>query len=247
MYFFSNEPVGFFLKAYDAMHLSAILVFLAAIASGIIFRKRLRESKYEKLFRYTITIITIVFEIVFNIWRVAVQGASILSELLPLDLCTISLYLCFALNFTKKRWIFSLVYFYAIGALSSILFPGMGGFGINHFRYYHYFLNHIYIVFTAVYFVSVHKYKITFEDTVRAAGVLILMASFVIIFDYFLNANYMYLMQKPDSMSPLDFFGGWPEYLIGLTLISLASFVVVYIPWLFVGRRATKKVLAQTE
>jgi len=241
MYFFSNQPVGISLNAYDSMHLSAILVFIAVIALVIFFRRRLRISKYEKLIRYAITIIAIIFEVAFNIWRVRVQGASILAELLPLDLCTISLYLCVALSFTKKRRLFSFVYFYSISAIFSIFFPDIGGFGINHFRYYHYFLNHIYIVFTTVYFISVHKYKINFEDAVRSAGVLILIASTVLIFDYLLNANYMYLMQKPDIVSPLDFFGDWPEYLVGLTMLSIAAIIIVYIPWIFVGKSQQKK------
>ncbi len=121
----------------------------------------------------------------------------------------------------------------------SIIFPDLYGYSYNHFRFYHFFFTHGYIVVTAVYFITVHRYKITFEDAVRAAGILILMAFGVIILDYVLNANYMYLMQKPESFSPLNFFGAWPEYLIGLMMLSLLSFAIIYIPWIFLNKKAS--------
>ena len=240
MAFFSAEPHGLFLTEYDVMHIGAILFFVAAITLAVIFRKQLRNSKHEKAFRYTITIIAIAFELIFKIWYVATHGGSFLQEYLPLDLCAITLYLCWVLSFTESKWIFRLIYFYSLGAMVSLFVPELGGFGINHFRYYHYFYVHGYIVFTAVYFAVVHQYKITFKDLIRATAILVVLAAFVMLVDFLCNANYMYLMHKPHAGSPLDMFGPWPEYLYGLIGISLGVFIIAYIPWIFINRKNNK-------
>jgi len=241
MSFFSASPHGLILEEYDILHLSAILFFAAAIILSIVFRKRIRNARHENIFRYTITIIAIIFEVVFKIWDVRVHNGTLLSDYLPLDLCAITLYLCWFLNFTKAQWIFKLVYFYSIGALVSLFVPELGGFGPNHFRYYHYFYVHGYIVFTAIYFTVVHGYKITFRDFLRATGILIVLAGFVMLVDYLCDANYMYLMHKPEAGSPLDLFGSWPDYLAGLIGISLGTFVLAYLPWFFINRKAKKQ------
>lgn len=237
MSFFSADPHGLFLTEYDAMHLSAIAFFAAAIMLAVIFREHLRRSKHEKAFRYIITFIAIAFEVIFKIWDVSTHGGSFLQEYLPLDLCAITLYLCWALNFTKAKWIFKLIYFYSLGAMVSLFVPELGGYGLNHFRYYHYFYVHGYIVFTAVYFAVVHQYKIVFKDLLRTTGILIALAGFVMLIDFLFDANYMYLMHKPHAGSPLDLFGPWPEYVYGLVGMSLGVFIIVYIPWIFINRK----------
>ena len=240
MSFFSPEPSGLFLTEFDLMHISAIMFFAAAIILTIIFKKQLRESKNEKRFRYAITFLAIALEIGFKIWHVFTQEGTLLNEYLPLDLCAVSLYLCWVLNFIKAEWVFKLVYFYSMGALVSLFVPELGGFGVNHFRYYHYFYVHGYIVFTAIYFAVVHRYRIRLKDLLRSTGILIVFAGFVMLIDYLADANYMYLMHKPHASSPLDLFGPWPEYLIALAVITLCIFMIVYLPWIFINWKSRR-------
>lgn len=240
MNFFSAEPTGFVLKEFDAMHLAAILFFAVAIILSIILRKQLRKAKNENHFRYTITFLAIVFEIGFKIWHALTQDGTFLTEYLPLDLCAISLYLGWVLCFTKRKWMFKYVYFYGMGALVSLLVPNLGGFGINHFRYYHYFYVHGYIIFIAIYFAAVHQFRITFKDFLKAAGVLVVLAGFVMLIDYLIGANYMFLMHKPHAGSPLDMFGPWPEYLLPLIGMTLVVFVLAYLPWIFINHKDMK-------
>ena len=246
MSFFSAVPTGLFLTEFDIMHLSAILFFFIAITASIIFKKQIREAKYEKHFRYAVTILAIAFEIGFKLWNALTQKGTFLTEYLPLDLCAVSLYLCWILSFTKNEKIFRLVYFYSMGALVSLLVPELGGFGVNHFRYYHYFYVHGYIVFTAIYFAAVHQYRIRFRDLLKATGVLVVFASIVMLIDYLLGANYMYLMQRPHASSPLDLFGPWPGYVAALAVITLCVFVAVYLPWIFINRKSKKQLFEKS-
>lgn len=242
MNFFSAEPNNLVLHEFDAMHLGAIIFFTAAMLIMILFRKYIHNAAWEKGFRYTITIVAILFEVVFKIWDVINHGGSFLSEYLPLDLCAISLYLCWALCFSKQQWIFKLVYFYSMGALVSLFVPELGGFGINHFRYYHYFYVHGYIIFVSLYFAAVHQYKIVFKDLLKASGILTVLAAFVMLVDYLVGGNYMYLMHKPTAGSPLDLFGPWPGYVLWMAVTVIVVFIIVYIPWIFINNKKTKKI-----
>ena len=243
MGFFSDTPNKLLLTEFDPMHIGAIAFFTICIALIIAFKNIILNAKYEKLLRYSITFLAIAFEMSFHIWTALTQDATFLKDFLPLDLCAISLYLCIALMLTKSKWVFKLVYFYSLGAMVSLLVPDLGGYGVDHFRYYHYFYVHGFIMLTSMYFVFVHNYKIVLKDLIRATVLLIFIAGFVMAVDLVVGANYMFLMHKPHVSSPLDLFGPWPEYVYALVFITIAVFIVAYLPWIFVNLRKKPKSL----
>ncbi len=235
MSFFSAQPMNYVLTPRDWMHQAAFLFLVLSIVLVIIFRKKLRTWKYEKHFRYIITIIAIAAETTFRVWKHLTQEGTILTDNLPLHLCSITLALCWVAMLFYKKWAFKLAYFYSIGAMISMFVADCGGFGIDHFRYYQYFYIHGYIVFTPIYFIAVHKYNIVFKDLIKAALVLVAIFCVVMPIDYFLGANYMYLMHKPPVASPLDLLGPWPGYIAAMTVIAICAFIIFYFPWLFVN------------
>ena len=235
MGFFSSHPNNFVLEEFDMMHISAIGFFALAILIMIIFRKKIANWKHEKTFRYVITFLAIAFEITYKIWSAYAEDVTFLKDYLPLDLCAISLYLSWVLMFTKKEWIFKLIYFYSLGAMVSLFVPDLGGYGIDHFRYYDYFYVHGYIVFTSFYFVFVYDYKIKFKDLIKATLLLLVIASFTLLIDFLVNANYMFLMEKPEVSSPLDLFGPWPDFVFGMICVVIGVFILAYLPWVFVN------------
>ncbi|MEX1377770.1 MAG: TIGR02206 family membrane protein [Eubacteriales bacterium] len=241
MNFFSSHPNNFILHEFDIMHLFAIAFFAAAVLFVFWLRKKFASWKHEKSFRYTITILAIALEIAYKIWSALTEDVTFLQDFLPLDLCAISLYLCWVLMFTKKRWIFQLIYFYSLGAMVSLFVPDLGGYGIDHFRYYHYFYVHGYIVFTSFYFVFVHKYKIKLKDLLRATVLLLIIAALVLLVDYLADANYMFLMSKPEVGSPLDLFGPWPKYVFAMIGVVIGVFILAYVPWIFANRKPAKE------
>lgn len=240
MNFFSSTTNNLVLVEYDILHISAILFFAIAIILTIIFRKNIRQSKHEKTIRYVATFLAIAFEVIFKIWYGVTKQGTFLDGYLPLDLCAISLYLMWVLMISNKKWIFKLVYFYSIGALVSLFIPDMAGFGPDHFRYYHYFYVHGYIIWGSIYYVAVRGYKIRFKDFLVSSAILVIIAAFVMGIDFLTNTNYMFLHHKPEISTPLDLLGPWPEYIYGLLCITVVLFFLWYVPWFFTNRKKNK-------
>lgn len=237
MNFFSEHPNNLTVSDFDMLHISVILFFAIAIILTIIFKNKIRESKHEKVFRYTVTFLAIAFELAYKIWYGVTSQGRLIEDYLGLDLCAISLYLVWVLMFTNKKWVFKLVYFFSIGAIVSLLVPNMHGFGPDHFRFYHYFYVHGFIVWAPIYYIAVHGYTIRFKDYLIAIGVILPLSLIVMGVDFLINANYMFLHHKPDVATPLDLLGPWPIYIYWLVLVVISLFMLWYIPWFFINKK----------
>lgn len=242
MGFFSAAPNNLIFENFSFMHVLSIAFLVVSVALLIIFRNKIAKWKYEKYFLYSITALAIVFEITFRLWIILTNEITLFSECLPFDLCSLTLILACILCFApKKRWMFILVYFYSMGSIASIIFPGLCGFGADHFRFYHFFYTHIYIVFVAMYFSFVRKYKITFKGFAYSSLVLFLLSGIMLIFNYILDANFMYLMHKPHFGSPLDILGEWPDYVYVMSLTVIFVLFLAYLPWIIINWRRKRK------
>lgn len=236
MRFFSAAPNNLIFENFSLMHILSMAFLVVSVALLIIFRNRLAKFKYEKYFLYSITILAIAFEVIFRVWILLTSDITSFHECLPFDLCSITLILACILSFAPKRKrLFVLVYFYSMGSIASIVFPGLCGFGADHFRFYHFFYTHTYVVFVAVYFVFVRKYKITFKGFLYSCLVLFVISGFMLIFNYIHEANFMYLMYKPHFSSPLDILGEWPDYVHVMCLTVLFVLFLAYLPWLIIN------------
>jgi uncharacterized membrane protein YwaF len=55
--------------------------------------------------------------------------------------------------------------------------------------------------------------------------------------DWLVGANYMYLMERPPTESPLV-FGDWPWYIINVELVGLLLSFIMYLPMIYLRRMA---------
>ncbi|MDR0285080.1 MAG: TIGR02206 family membrane protein [Propionibacteriaceae bacterium] len=227
--FFSAEPGRIQLTEFGPLHWVTLGVLALAIAVTVIFRARLRSERVRWWLPVGLGIVAWILEILYHVWTY-INHLDFVFNLVPLELCAISLYLTVILCFTRNRAVWEIYYFTSVGALASVLFPAMGGFGPDHIRYWHYFICHGYIAWLNAWFLAVEGYRLRRSALVRllAVGVpFVLVVRFV---DWKWQVNYMFLQGPSATASPLDFLGpAGPAYFLKLLLLAVVVFGIMYV------------------
>ncbi|MDK8180483.1 TIGR02206 family membrane protein [Paenibacillus sp. UMB4589-SE434] len=220
---------------YSPAHLSALSAFVLCLILLYVNRQRLHKSHYRKYGRFILAAVLVLCEVTLNIWYIT-QGVFRLQDTLPLELCSISLYLCVFMLLFNNRFLFQIVYFTGIGgALQAILTPALT-FDFPHYRFLEFFIAHFAIMLAVLYMVWVEQYRPTFKSVGLAMAFLNVLLVVVGSINYAVGGNYMFLMKKPDTASMLDLLGPYPWYLLSLEAVAFVLFILLYLPFIFVAR-----------
>ncbi|MEK5382527.1 YwaF family protein [Niallia sp. FSL W8-0635] len=215
-------------ELFSISHLAMIGILLMGGVLLAIFRHYIQMR--SGVFRSVIFGLLFGLEAMYHYWmyKDCLWDASVM---LPFHLCSISLILCLLLLITKWELVFQVVYFIGIiGALMAVITPELF-LGYPHFRYFHFFVTHILIIWTCLYFVLVHQYKPTKKGLLLAVIFLNSSAVLTWIVNRVTGGNYMFLAYKPANSSLLDYLGPYPYYLLVLEIVALALFYILLIPF----------------
>ena len=225
--------------------LGAAAVLLLTVGV-VILLKRLKSPSAELRVEWFLAALLWIDEIVLNLFHLAI-GAYRIGYHLPFHLCGMSVVLIPFLFFTKngklKKFLFEVVYFWGLGgATQALLSPDIAPFDFPHFRFFSFFISHGASIVSAAYMTFVKGYKPTLASVGRmflfTNGMILLMfgvnflAKFVPPYE---TGNYFFLSYPPVDGSLIDvmveIFGPAPNYLIGLELMGIASFLALYLPF----------------
>lgn len=210
--------------------LTIILLVLGLALGQRIIAKFTRRS-FEKIFAISLLLV----EWLYYLWMYQ-TGKWTISHSLPLELCSISLYVSVILLWTGNKRLYPFVLFAGIGgALQAIATPDLEV-GFPHFRYFQFFYVHGGIIFTALYFTWIKNNRPTLRHVFETMIVLNLLACLVFIINIIVNGNYMFLREKPKMGSALDYLGAYPYYIISLEGVALLTFIVLWL--LFKNKKA---------
>ncbi len=215
---------------FQGTHLVVIMVLILGVI-GVFLGSRLSDKNQERL-GYTIGGILAVQIVVMNIVYV-VTGSFDVQRLLPLHLCNITAFMVVLSIFSKKDFLSRVtIYWSPISALLAILAPDIGrddNFPKLHFI--EFFVSHLCIVFGTLFLLWVRKLSISYKNLWQAFGIL--FAYMIVV--YGINkliggeANYLYLIHKTRSPSPMDFLPNEPYHIIGLNILTIAVFHIEFL------------------
>jgi hypothetical integral membrane protein (TIGR02206 family) len=173
-------------------------------------------------------------EIAWNAWNVAVGTWSI-QTMLPLNMCTVFIWLSgFMLAFKNFR-IYEFAYFLGIGAAVHYLAtPDLGRFGFPHFRFFQTFLTHGLLVTAPIYMTIVEGFRPTWKSLGRVVLWVNIYMAVIYALNLSLGSDYLDLNGKPGTPSLLDLLPPWPYYILFMELIGLLTFALLYLPF-FLG------------
>jgi hypothetical integral membrane protein (TIGR02206 family) len=205
-----------------------IILFVFIIGAVLLFLGRNKLN--QKVIRFSFFIIMFSLETGYHIWLISSKSWDLASSL-PLQLCSISLVLCLLLLLTNKKIIFEIVYFTGIaGAIQAIVTPELF-FNFPHFRFFQFFINHILIIWTCLFYVWSVGYKPTIFSFIKAFLFLNVVACFAFFTNKFTGGNYMFLNSKPSNGSAMDFLGPYPWYILSLEGVAIFLFLILLLPF----------------
>ncbi|ADU30280.1 conserved hypothetical protein [Evansella cellulosilytica DSM 2522] len=216
------------------------LVALTLFTISIIWLYFHRKKEYMKHVRWIILVILILSEVFLFYWSFSYSSWTTRHNL-PLNLCSISLYLCIFMLIFKSKKIFEVLYFFGIGgAIQALITPDLF-YTFPHFRFLHFFIAHVAIILSILYMVWIYRFAVTLHSLFKSFIVLNVIAIFVFIVNVRTGANYMFLAEKPAGPSVLDYLGPYPWYILSLEILALMIFFLLYIPFIPYWKTKKKK------
>lgn len=222
---------------FAAAHLTVLFLIFACGVLLYTCRHWLKQSRIRRnTVRYLLLGFLVLSEVSLNVWYVRYNVFDV-KDTLPLELCSISLYVCIFMLLFRNRVLFQIAYFAGIGgALQALLTPVLW-YGFPHFRFFEFFIAHAAIILSVLYMVWVEQLRPTW----RSIGITMVFVNAAALAAGAVNAltgaNYMFLARKPASASMLDLLGPHPWYIISMEAAAVVLFVLLYLPFALADRR----------
>ena len=230
MNFFSDE-IGNTIPWFGLTHFLIIFGFIFSLVLIWWFAPKIKNSKYEKVFRFILVGLVILFE-----WKVF-ESRMLKGSIFRLPLCALSLYgLTFAVAFGKEK-AFKIIYFYAFGTFLTILFFDTL-WGLDRWSGWTFFGAHASIGWLAVYGVAVLGYRPTKIDLYKS---MTLLAVYAFISGYafhkFGGSDELFLFHPPlaEAQSIID--TSLLLYQIIFCSLAAALMLLMYLPLYLSNRK----------
>ena len=163
----------------------------------------------------------------YNIW---LELWSVQTHL-PLHLCGLSSLLSGIVLFKQNQLLYELLFFWGIpGAFHSLLTPEFTS-GTTGLLYVEYFISHGGIILSAIYLTIILGMRPRQGSWWKVWLYSQILLPIIGGFNWILDANYMYLCEAPIVKNPFIFTTNWPWYLLGIEIIALLHFIIIYIPF----------------
>ncbi|WP_432358898.1 TIGR02206 family membrane protein [Sporosarcina sp. UB5] len=214
---------------FSFVHLSVLSIIAIIIVLLYWQRKRLHVNASKLKWAERIFALSLLaMDILYHIWLIVTDRWA-LDDSLPLELCSISLFVSIVLLLTGNRHLTDFVIFAGIGGALQALGTPVLDMDFPHFRFFHFFYTHVGIILTGLYFVWVKGYEPTFKGVLKTMVVINALLPIILAVNWLVEGNYMFLRMKPYNGSLLDFLGPYPWYILSLEAVAFIIFMVIWL------------------
>ena len=219
---------------FGLSHLAALIILCVAIFLIIVFKDKISSSK-DLYVRRTIAILMVFLEFNYYFWVFVILGSPFDVSILPLGLCALSMYVTAFTLWTKNERLFKVIFPWAMsGALLSLIVADLN-YTFPHFRYIHYFGNHMLFMLGNLYMLFVLRFKFTYQDLLKSSLILLIYAAIIYPINFLIDSNHLFLRELPEGTEVMfQFLGSF--WVIGFVFAIFLLFHVVYIPVLIQNR-----------
>ena len=202
--------------------LAAIAVFTWILK--IAFQRRPRAVAW------TVAPVLVVGELVWYSYRFRVEGFQFPAGV-PLQLCDLTVWLTAFTLLARRQAVFEFTFFAGLtGAIMALVFPDLWA-PLFSYPSIYFFFSHGLIVASLAAMAWSGEMRPKPGCVWRSMLVLNAYAAVVAAFNVAFKTNYMYLCQKPEAASPLDYMGPWPWFVLSGELVALGLFALLWLPF----------------
>lgn len=228
--YFSVDYDGPPFELFGSGHIATLITLLILIVYVVMIRNA--SQKVKDFTRYAIVFFMWGAEISWHLWNVFNHTWTV-QTMLPLHMCSLMIWVAGFMMLTDDRRLFPFVYFLGVGgAIQAVLTPESGAYGFPHFRYLQTVTAHSFLILTGVFMTVVERLRPTWKDILKVLIYANVYMVIVFLINLMLGSNYLFINQKPATASVIDLLPAWPLYIPFLELIGLASFLILYFPFL---------------
>jgi len=211
-------------------HLAALaLTGLAAVALSAVARRD-PEGRAATGVRLALAGILIA-AIGIGLWRDALRGRLSPWDFVPLNLCDFAILLAAFSLATRRQSAYELLYFWALaGTFIAMVTPDVTR-GFPSWQFISFFAFHGAVVVAALFLTLGLKMRPRAGSPWRVFVWTNLYAAIAAAVNFAFERNFLYLREKPDGPSVLDWLGPWPWYLVGAEVLALALFLLLDLPF----------------
>jgi len=202
---------------FSVPHVITFLLFLVTCFILIHYRTSLKP--YQAVIKWSLFIILIVCEVSHHVWLIMTKQWEVAD--LPLQLCSLSTFLCLYLFLKGNQKIFQLLFF--IGLLPPILSmvtPELE-YQFPHYRFLKYFLHHSAIPLAVLYFLHFEGYRLPKKAIITSFVTINIIAVPIFFINQLLDTNFFFLANPSEAKTILSFFGSGIWYYINLEIAAL--------------------------
>jgi len=217
-------------RFYGTQHITVItLIIFLSLLLPILARRQFTQQQNLWIAR-AIAVLISFWVILYDILLLYLGKFNYKTDL-PLDICNLLGLLLPFLMWNPNRRIFPYLYFWVLtGTTQAVFAPHLFN-AFPNFIFIKYWVVHggliIYILFIAI----VWGFKLTQKDLWQSFLLLQVYIVAIFLINKAIGANYVYVVDKPPTVSVLDYFGPWPVYLLVGEAIFLFLSFMVYLPY----------------
>jgi len=223
-------------QLFGAPHLVVIAtaVGLPALLS-VIVRARPGTSMFVCI---ALSAILVLNDVIYRVYAFMEYGSEkFVADHLPIHICGVAIYVMPFMLLMRRQIAFEIIWFWGIaGTAQAVVTPDLS-YGFPTYIFNRFFIAHAGIVVAALFATWGLGMRPAKGAILRVFMLSNVFMAAVAGFNYLAGANYMYLCQPPGGDSPM-FFLPWPWYILFLEAVGLASFTILYLP--FIAGRSGK-------
>lgn len=229
-YFFRGTPDDYIFPTGSLEHWLIIAIILTGIDLIIRYRDKLRILKYKNIFKFSMIIMLTMQQIILYLWY-GFSGFFTIHEGLPLYNCRVAIILTIFAFITNKDFYKDICCYWGItGATLALALPTVDPFTFPHYTIFSFFLGHILLLWSGVYFLIVEKHYISKKGL---ASILLFTNTYhiaIYAFDKITNSNYCYLIKPPFSIGLID---SLTQLLYTFTAFNVFNIIIIlfYFLW----------------